>query len=258
MSVISTISNLGSSLTGNIKKAVLIFGTGSSSASAGASIGGTSLKAMTAQMLNRSGLTNESLIDTTGARYLEVQYNPSSIRFSASVDAVQMRSLQNSMEEGVLNQSCRGPSIVMTVDLVFNDVNVKDAFMADKFRVSANDIVTDVSSSVINAMRGGYTVQPQCNGLLASTVGEEYRFVTFQWADMSFSGELTDVNVQYGMFSVSGKPIHGVVTLRITQQLSTSAEETKWNTSKFDECFNNKQNRSTGQVVSNLINITGF
>ena len=257
MSVMSTLSGIGSSLTGNIQKAVLIFGTGGSSSTSAGSSGGTSIATMTANMLNRSGLTNESLLDTTGSRYLEVQYNPSSIRFSASVDAVQMRGLQNTLEEGVLNQSCRGPSIVMTVDLVFNDVNVKDAFMADKFRVSANDLVTD-TASVVNALRGGYTVQPQGNGLIASTVGETYRFVTFQWADMSFSGELTDVNVQYGMFSVSGKPIHSVVTLRITQQLSNSAEDTKWNMSKFNECFDDNQKSSIGQKVGNLLNITGF
>lgn len=257
MSVMSTLSNLGSSLTGDIKKAVLIFGTGGSSSSSGRTAGGTSIATMTANMLNRSGLTNESLIDTTGSRYLEVQYNPASIRFSASVDAVQMRGLQNALEEGVHNQSCRGPSIIMNVDLVFNEVNVKDAFMADKFRISANDIVAD-ASSVVHALGGGYTVQPQGNGLIASTVGEAYRFVTFQWADMSFSGELTDVNVQYGMFSVSGRPIHSVTTLRITQQLPNSAEDTKWNMSKFNECFDNKQKSSIGQKVGNLLNITGF
>ena len=257
MSVMSPLSNLGSSLTGDIQKAVLIFGTGSSSTSNGEATGGTSLNKMTAQMLNRKGLFNESLIDTTGTRYLEVQYNPASIQFSASVDAVQMRGVQNKLEEGVHNQSCRGPSIIMTVDLVFNEVNVKDAFMTDKFRVSANDIVTDVSS-VVHSLGSGYSVQPQSNGLIASTVGEAYRFVTFQWADMSFSGELTDVNVQYGMFSVSGRPIHSVVTLRITQQLTSSAENTKWNTSKFNECFDDKQKSSVGQKVGNLLNITGF
>ena len=218
MSVMSTLSNLGSSVTGDIKKAVLIFGTGGSSAASGTSAGRTGIAAMTAQMLNRSGLTNESLIDTTGTRYLEVQYNPASIRFSASVETVPMRGMQVQFEAGVHNQSCRAPSIIMTVDLVFNDVNVKDAFMADKFRVSVNDIVTDVSS-VVHSLGSGYTVQPQSNGLIASTVEEENRFVTFQWADMSFSDELTDVNVQYGMFSVSGRPIHSVVTLRITQQI---------------------------------------
>lgn len=129
--------------------------------------------------------------------------------------------------------------------------------MADKFRVSANDMITN-AASVVRALNGGYTVQPQSNGLLAATMLESERFVTFQWADMAFSGELTDVNVQYGMFSLSGKPVHSVVSLRITQQLTSGAEDTKWNQSKFDECFSGEQNTNIGQAASNLLNITGF
>lgn len=258
MSAISTLSNLGSSLTGNIQKAVLIFGTGSAAGStAGAAAGGSSLMTMTSQMLNRGGWNNTSLINTAGTRHLEVQYNPASIRFSASVDSVQMRNLQNALEEGVVNQSCRDPAVVMSVDLIFNAVNPKDSFMADKLRVSANDIVTDIATAV-NSRKGGYTVQKQSNGLIASTMDETNRFVTFQWADMSFSGELTEVTVQYGMFSFSGKPVHSVVTLRITQQLMSAAEDTKWNLSKFNECFSGQQTTNLGQRVGNLLNITGF
>lgn len=256
MSVASTMSNIGSSITGNVQKAVLIFGTGASS-SASAAGGTASIAKMTAQMLNRSGLTNTNLIDTSTARYIEVQYNPASIRISANADSVQMRNLQNSLEDGVVNQSCRAPSVILSVDLIFNEVNVKDSFMADKFRVSANDAITD-AAAVVKALHSGYTVQPQGNGLLAASMLESERFVTFQWADMSFSGELTDVNVQYGMFSLSGKPVHSVVSLRITQQLASGAEDTKWNQSKFDECFNGEQNTNIGQNASNLLNLTGF
>lgn len=255
MAVGSRLSDLGSSITGDVKKAVLIFGTGSGSSASGSGTGGASLLRMTQEKLNQTGLTNANLLDTAGTRHIEVQYNPASIQFSANADSVLMRNLQNSMEEGVVNQRSRAPSVMMTVDLIFNAVNIKDSFMADKFRVSANDIVTDVAS-LVNA--GSYTVQPQGNGLLAAAFSESDRFVTFQWADLSFSGELTDVSVRYGMFSVSGKPVHSVVTLRILQQLAGAADDTKWNQSKFDECFSGQQNRSIGQVASNIVNITGF
>ena len=255
MSTRSKLSDIGSSITGNVKKAVLIFGTGGASSSGNPSGGGASLPRMTQEKLNQTGLTNTSLLSTAGTRHIEVQYNPSSIQLSANADSVQMRNLQNSLEDGVINQRSRAPSVMMTVDLIFNAVNIKDSFMADKFRVSANDIVTNVAS-LVNA--GSYTVQPQSNGLLAATFSESDRFVTFQWADLSFSGELTDVSVKYGMFSLSGKPVHSVVTLRILQQLAGSAEDTKWNQSKFDECFSGGQSKSIGQSVGNLLNITGF
>lgn len=256
MSLASTMSNIGSSITGNVQKAVLIFGTGGSSSTSAA--GGTaSITKMTAQMLNRNGLTNSNLIDTASARYLEVQYNPASMRISANADVIQMRNLQNTLEDGVVNQSCRAPSVILSVDLIFNAVNVKDSFMADKFRISTNDMIKNIIS-VAQAQNGGYTVQPQSDGLLAASLLEAERFVTFQWADMSFSGELTDVNVQYGMFSLSGKPVHSVVSLRITQQLTSKAEDTRWNQSKFDECFSGKKNTDIGQAASNLLNVTGL
>lgn len=261
MSMLSMAKDLGRSIIGNPKKAILIFGTGStgsSASSAASALSSSNITRMTSQMLNKQGLTNTSLIDTATAKHLEVQYNPASLQFMASVDAVQLRNLQNTIAEGVTNQSCRAPSVTMSVDLIFNAVNPKDSFMADKIRLSANDIVTDVSWLVNTAKNGGYTVQPQSNGLLASTVDETDRFVTFQWADMSFSGELTDVNVQYGMFSVSGKPVHSVVTLRIAQQLTNAAEDTQWNLTKFNECFSGKQSTNIGQKFGNLLNVTGF
>ena len=259
MSVGSMAKDFGNSIIGNPKKAVLIFGTGagaSSSASTAAS-GGMALMRMTSQKLNNDGLSNTSLINTATAKHLEVQYNPASIQFMASVEAIQMRNMQNSLSEGVVSQSSCAPSVIMSVDLIFNAVNPKDSFMADKLRVSANDVIT-TAAWLAKSGKGAYTVQPQSNGLIASTIDETDRFVTFQWADMSFSGELTDVSVQYGMFSVSGKPVHSVVTLRIVQQLNSSAEDTKWNLTKFNECFSGKQNTSIGQKMGNLLNITGF
>lgn len=256
MSAISQGTSLGNSVIGNIQKAVLIFGTAGMTANSAAGDSG-SITAMAQAALNRRGLSNASLLDTAGTRHMEVQYNPASLRFSANADSVMVRSLQNSIEEGVINQSCRAPSVSMAVDLIFNAVNVKDSFMADKFRVSPNDVATDVASG-LTAAKGGYSVQTQSNGLLAAAMFEGSRFVTFQWADLSFSGELVDVGVKYSMFSVSGKPVHSIVTLRIVQQLRSSAADTAWNQAKFDECFSGKSSANIGQSVSNLINITGF
>ena len=95
MSVASMAKDFGNSIIGNPKKAVLIFGTGagaSSSASTAAS-GGMALMRMTSQKLNNDGLSNTSLINTATAKHLEVQYNPASIQFMASVEAIQMLSL---------------------------------------------------------------------------------------------------------------------------------------------------------------------
>lgn len=259
MSALEHLKDIGRSVAGCPQKAVLIFDSAAGGGTPGAASGASaaSMLASTARRLNAGVPQSTAQTGTAVKPYLEVQYNPASIRFSANAESVNMRSLQNTLQSDVINQTCVPPSVQMSVELIFNDVNVKDSFMADKFRVSANDLVTD-TASIINALKGGYSVQPQSNGLLAATLCDSNRSVTFQWADTSFSGEIVDVQVRYTMFSLSGEPVHSVVTLYIEQKIEGTAEDKQWNQAKFDACFSGKQSRSIGQTVGNLLNITGF
>ncbi len=249
------LKNVGQSIIGSAKKAVLIFPP-IPPASRDTESTAENIVQMTSDKLNSVNGGGDIASGLAGPRYLEVQYNPASIRYSATARPVRIPSLQNSLEPNAQNpQIIRPASVSMQVDLIFNDVNVKDAFMADKLRVSANDIVTDVATGVNKKFNGGYSVQAQSNGLVAATFLEYNRSVTFHWADTDFSGEIESVSVKYTMFSVSGRPIHSVVTLRIIQTLETEAAKKYWNEQKFDKCFNKKQNRSIGQAVGNLFNI---
>lgn len=259
MSATNKLADIGRSIIGTPKKAVLIFGTTSDSLGGASAVTQktTDVVAQTQQRLESGTPAVDSVVSATKQKYLEVQYNPASIEFSANAETVRVHSLQNSIDDDVINQVTRPPSVVMQVDLIFDDVNVKDAFLTEKFRLSASDLVTNVAT-VVNELNGGYSVQKQSNGLLSATHHETDRFVTFRWADMTFSGELLAVNVKYTMFSVSGKPIRSVVTLHIMQTITTTADNLAWNQKKFDECFNNKQNRSIGQAVGNLLNISGI
>ncbi len=263
MAILDKMKDVGRSITGSPKKAILIFPyvtMDDDTESMDTDIAGKASKMLNTPMEGGDpiSLPNKSAPVPNMAQYLEVQYNPASIRYSASSQAVTIPSLQNPMEHNALNpQITRPASVSMQVDLIFNDVNVKDAFMADKMRLSANDIITD-TAAVVNDLRGGYTVQPQSNGLIAATFDKLNRIVIFQWADTSFEGELAAVNVKYTMFSVHGRPIHSVVTLRIVQVLKTASAIKYWNQEKFDACFNNKSNRSIGQAAGNLLNISGF
>lgn len=261
MSATDKLADIGRSIIGSPKKAILIFGqvlTDSDLSSVSkAAKSSANVAEKTKQCLESGASTVTGGAELSPPQVLEVQYNPASIQFSANAQSVRVNGLQNNVDNSVINQITRPPSVSMQVDLIFDDVNVKDAFMSEKFRLSAGDIVADVAA-VANAFMGGYSVQKQSNGLLSATHHETNRFVTFQWADMVFSGELMSVEVKYTMFSVSGRPIRSVVTLRIMQMIASTADSRTWNQKKFDECFNNKQNRSIGQAVGNLLNISGF
>ena len=258
------LSGVTDSLLGSAKKALLIIRTKSGSASAGGSPGGVAAKAASA-LTNAArvapGTSAAAAATAAGANSLtlEVQYNPSTISINANANNVPFQYLQQNLDNGIPNQNTRPPSIVLAVDLIFDAVNNKDAFMMDKFRLSAGDVVSAVSA-VSTAKNGGYTVQPQTNGLVAALMRESTRNVTFQWADLSFTGEVSEVQARYTMFSVSGKPVRSVVRLNIVQQVTGSSAAAAWNRA-FDKAFGNQDvSTSTGgksalSQLSNLLNI---
>jgi len=247
----SVMSSLGNDIIGNPKKAFLIIHSNASE-----DIDTAKMSARTESVLematvgNTVSLTASTLAASmlahgvTDLSILRVQYNPSSISFACNADEIAVRYLQAEHTEGMLPiQQCRPPSVVMSVDLIFDAVNTKDAFMFEKFRLSATDIAGNIAGAIT---RREYSVQPHTNALIAMIMRNSTRFVTFKWADLTFTGEVTEISAQYTMFSVSGKPIRSVVHMNITQEVGSTADESYWNKA-FDSCFGNSlQTKSSG------------
>lgn len=197
-----------------------------------------------------------------GGHILEVQYNPATITLQANAQPVPFQYLQSNIDSGIPAQNMRDPAVVLTVDLIFDDMNPKDAFMFDKLRLSVGDAVS-AGGGIARAVKGkSYSVMPQTNGIVAALIRNNTRDVTFKWSDMSFTGELSEVSANYTMFSVSGRPVRSTVNLRITQQVSSIADSAKWNNA-FDAAFGAKDEsktiggRSAAERFGNLLNI-GF
>lgn len=205
------------------------------------------------------GLLSDLFGGKLGAHVLQVQYNPASISFQANSSPVPMRRLEQNVVAEIPAQFCRPPSVVMSVQLVFDAMNVKDSFMFEKFRISPNDLVSDVAAAV---NRSKYTVQPQTNALLAMLMREESSLVTFHWSNMTFHGEVNEVQARYTMFSVSGRPVRSTVQFNIRQAVKSAGESAYWNKA-FDNCFGKEDvagdsgKLNAGQYVSSLLNL-GF
>lgn len=188
-----------------------------------------------------------------GSYPIQVQYNPASVRFQANAQPMPFKYLQNNVESSIPTQRTRNASVVMSVELIFDDTNIKDAFMADKFRVSASDIASDIT-----ALKRKYSVLPQTNAILAALLRDTTRNVTFRWNEMSFSGELTEAQAAYTMFSVSGQPIRSTITINITQEFSRVSGDDY--DSSFDVVFGsqtslkNASAESLSRRTSNLLN----
>ena len=193
------------------------------------------------------------------ATVMQVQYNPASISIQANAQDILFTSLQQGLEGAVPNQNIRPPTVMLSVELIFDAMNPQDAFMMDKFRLSTGSVVSDVAGAVQNK-KGGYTVQPQTDGLVAALLRAETRTVTFRWADMAFTGQLNEVRATYTMFSVSGKPIRSRVLLNIAQQVESKSDIKYWDQAlaKVFASGNDVELKKPAQQLGNLLNLDLF
>ena len=256
MSLVSTLAN---SALGSVQKALLIIHKSDASqidssqvaaATENALLGAAAGMAATSAAMQGAGM-NTSV--------MKVQYNPTSLSIQANAEAIPFTYLQQNIDSGVPNQSPRPPMVVLSVDLIFDAMNPKDAFMAEKFSLSTGGIVSSVAGAA-QAAKGGYTVQPQTDGLIAALMRPSTRVVTFRWADMAFTGQLIEAQAEYTMFSVSGKPVRSKVRMNIAQQVESDADIQYWD-KVLDTTFSGNGEaggKDMGQKLGNLLNLGAF
>ena len=273
MAVPAALSALGSALTTNVfgitEKATLTIVTGSDSDASGAagsaagSVAGAAAGAAGAAAGAAGAAATALGVGTAAASAavpktyrMTVQFNPSSISFHASTVDSPFQYLQQKSDSEIPLQGFRPPSISMSVMLIFDQVNVKDCFMMEKFKVSTQDIAQLAVNKGVNTTV--YSVQKQTNAFVGMMLSDETRTVTFQWADLCFKGEVTEVRADYTMFSISGRPVRSQVRLNLSQRLDKKTDYNDWNKA-FEACFPESSGefggKSVTEQITNLVNI---
>ena len=256
----SLASTLADSALGSVQKALLIIHKLDASqidSSQVAASAANALQGAAAGMAATSAAMQGAGMNTS---VMKVQYNPTSLSIQANAEAIPFTYLQQNIDSGIPNQSPRPPMVVLSVELIFDAMNPKDAFMAEKFSLSTGGIVSSVAGGIQTAKGGGYTVQPQTDGLIAALMRPSTRVVTFRWADMAFTGQLIEVQAEYTMFSVSGKPVRSKVRMNIAQQVESDADIQYWN-KVLDTTFSGNGEaggKDMGQQLGNLLNLGAF
>lgn len=247
------VQDVGSSITGSIHKAILCVRRVEFSAAERESLdsglldrmkayeeGSGKVAAMAAMQLqndmrSRASSTDsyQSLKQLVGKAYctMQVQYNPASITINSTAGSIP----ETNMGDAGTNddtQIVNPPETTMTVSLIFDAVNDKDAFQWEKYRLSVGDLAAGVTAAVQNA---SYRVDKQVNALLALTVHGAVRHVVFHWSDFTFAGELKEVTANYTMFNPDGRPVRADVKLTIKENNvgDCGAGEAYW-----DDAFN--------------------
>lgn len=257
----SVLNDLKSSVFGNIPKAVLCV----KKIKETDKLSPDSLKSIEAGMKNiarkMSTVTGGKAGDS-GYFKLQVQYNPSSISFYSQAGE---HTMQGPGEIGFSQQIqiCLPAQTTMQVELIFDAVNLEDAFMAEKLRLSAGDALAAGIAVYKTAKKQYYSVQTQVDGILALVTQVLTRQVVFNWSTMSFYGELTGVAAKYTMFSPSGRPIRASVTLSIRSggTAEDGSANVNFSDEEFDRIFGKAgvdmkiDAKSNMQKLSNLTNI---
>jgi len=253
---VGILSDVGKSVTGNIESAYIIIKDYRLASEQSGSQGGTALLSKTAGVLSKGISAVASGALTDNEKRFKVQFNPSELGINSSCFATNRSDTQvKDGQQANVSDAALKPTLDLTVSLIFDDVNVYDAFMADKVRglSTANGII-----NVGLASKKTWTVQTEVEGLLAALRNQYTRNITFQWTNFSFVGQLTNVSAQYTMFSTSGRPIRAKVLLRLRHEMDPDALKNSWY-KYFDDAMEGDASNltTTESKVQNLLNL-GF
>ena len=270
------IQNLGRSLTGNAVKAVLCVRSA-------AKIEGDSLQeaAKDANKINEELMKRalkslegkeatatfkdiKGMVSENGYTPVEVQYNPSSLRFSTS--AGMQTDYDDSAGDVAVRTVKKPASTELSFELLFDDVNIMDAFMLSDnpiTNMSTGNLLQSGKNLYNNIKGEGYSVREQMEVMLALLTIQSARQVIFFWGSMSFRGEVTAVSSTFTMFNKKGEPIRGKVGMTIRQGHSSNKTEEafrydeKYWDDAFDRVFTDeiKQPSALESMSNNLLNL---
>ena len=191
-------------------------------------------------------------------RSYTVKFNPSSLRFSGHTGGrfSTMDYITESKDE--IRYKSVETNISMSVELLFDSMDPKDAFMGDKLNFSPTGLLTSaVDLGLTMAGKKKKTIQREVEGFIAALRNENTRLITFNWGEMCYSGVLRRVSVEYTMFNVTGEPVRAMVGLSIM-----CADAKQWKNSlavwqeRYKTAFENGNESfvKTSQKVGNLLN----
>lgn len=195
-----------------------------------------------------------------------VQFNPNRLTLSGYGGGMYQKTNYGTAGNANKQQRNNGISfepakvrLMMNVTLIFDQVSVKDAFMADKIAASPTSIATGGGTLAKETITGQeYSVQPIIEGFIGMLRQERTRFVTFCWGSMQYEGIVNNLETSYTMFNLTGQPVRGEVQMSMVLVDEEVGPNNMgiWK-QHYEEAFGggNVSYRDKTQYVGNLINL---
>lgn len=170
------------------------------------------------------GMSGQVKKHSNGYIPIQLQYNPSSIQMSTMKGNILNRSA-GGLGENVFQQWTVPVQTTLSVDLIFDDMNVMDAFNFENI-ISVSGM-KDLGKQMYGSREdaGGFSVRPLVEAVVGAMSMDESRQVIFVWNQMAFDGSLVGVDTEYTMFNRLGEPIRARVGIQIFQQNITKTKD---------------------------------
>ena len=141
---------------------------------------------------------------------LSFTFNPSSYRITSTPHYHDVRHLSQDTEK---KEFLGGVARTLSVTLIFDSFSDTDLFSADE----AKDI-TNITAGVENKLRP-ITDKIKKLEMAAHVAGEQHKppLLIFSWGNLNFKGIISDLSVEYTMFSMEGKPIRATAHLTMAE-----------------------------------------
>lgn len=191
-------------------------------------------------------------------RRFQVKFNPKEITFQAS--GGNRISRTNFSESGVMAMRYveMKTRVQIRVPLIFDDYERTETFMMEKFSDPMALLRTGVTSAVSAITKKQHSVRPQVEGLIGALRNTRTRKLTFYWGNMCYKGVLNELDAQYTMFSIEGRPVRAVVNIGFLCSDETEGDGNmgQW-TASYQKAFAQDYSKleSVMQNAGNLLNV---
>lgn len=204
-------------------------------------------------------IDNQAELNTNGFLKLKVQYNPSSVSLvSRGGEYIGRYGGVGGDGSGALQKNIQPAEIVLSMELIFDDTVISDAFSEfDASNYSPTGVAKNIATKVSNTLgeSSGYSIRNATELFVAAMTSPHTRVVCVAWKDMVFWGELTGVNAEYTMFNNKGNPIRSRVQIEVRQDGKIDEAASNWANS-YKSLSKNASNLSTSSVLTSSSSLT--
>ncbi|MDR3295881.1 MAG: hypothetical protein LBT26_08660 [Clostridiales Family XIII bacterium] len=152
----------------------------------------------------------------------KVQFNPKELTLDAHREINRKADAEAKGTESAETSSQEMPTITLSLELIFDEVNLYDSFMSEKMSPGVATMATNLVSMRAGVKGKTWSVQPVVEGFIGALRNPYTRSVCFQWGKFSFNGQLRFLRANYTMFSTSGRPVRAKISMRIMSTLQSS------------------------------------